>query len=99
VLEDDALTAMWIDELDTMRARMRQVREKLATAGRAGSVDMTPLGHQNGMFSILPLSKEQILELREKHGIYMAGSGRINIAGLTEANIGQFIDAIADVTG
>jgi aromatic-amino-acid transaminase len=99
VLEDEALTAMWIDELDTMRARMRQVREKLATAGRAGSVDMTPLGHQNGMFSILPLSKEQILELREKHGIYMAGSGRINIAGLTEANIDQFIDAIADVTG
>jgi aromatic-amino-acid transaminase len=28
----------------------------------------------------------------------MAGSGRINIAGLTSANIDQFIAALAEVT-
>ena len=36
--------------------------------------------------------------MREKHGVYMAGSGRINVAGLTMNNIDQFIAAVADVT-
>ena len=37
--------------------------------------------------------------MREKHGIYFAGSGRINVAGLTAGNIDKFIAAVADVTG
>ncbi len=99
ILEDPKLTEIWQDELDQMRERMRQVRVRLAAAGIAGSVDLTPLGRQNGLFSIVGLAKEQVLEIREKHGIYMAGSSRINIAGLTTANIDKFIDAVADVTG
>lgn len=99
ILEDPALTAVWLDELDTMRARMRQVRARLAAAGTAGSIDLTPLGHQNGLFSVLPLSGEQILKLREDHGIYMAGSGRVNVAGLTLGNIDKFIADLATVSG
>ncbi len=99
VLEDPALTAQWSDELDTMRARMAQVRARLAVAGHAGSVDLAPLGRQHGLFSIVPLKPEQIMAMREKHGVYMASSGRINIAGLTAANIDQFIAAVAEVTG
>lgn len=98
ILTDPALTAMWLDELDTMRARMRQVRDRLAAAGTAGAVDMTPLGIQNGLFSMLPLSKDQIASLRSDHAIYMAGSGRINVAGLTSGNIDKFIDAVAAVS-
>ena len=98
VLRDSAMTAIWQDELDTMRERMRQVRAKLAAAGQVGTLDLTPLGSQNGLFSVLPLSAEQILKLRADHGIYMAGSGRINIAGLTMGNIDKFIAALADVT-
>ncbi|MDE8653140.1 aromatic amino acid transaminase [Novosphingobium album (ex Liu et al. 2023)] len=97
VLEDETLTAQWLDELDQMRERMRQVRARLAAAGKAGTVDLAPMGGQNGLFSIVPLSKEQVLEMREKHGIYMAGSGRINIAGLTAGNIDKFIAAVAAV--
>lgn len=97
VLEDPALTALWLDELDTMRTRMRQVRARLAEAGSAGAVNLVPLGHQNGLFSVLPLSSEQILKLRADHGIYMAGSGRINIAGLTMGNIDKFIADLAAV--
>lgn len=98
ILTDPALTAMWQDELDTMRARMRQVRDRLAAAGTVGSVDMAPLGIQNGLFSMLPLSREQIGKLRSDHGIYMAGSGRINVAGLTTGNIDKFIAAVAEVS-
>ncbi|MBV7265063.1 amino acid aminotransferase [Erythrobacter ani] len=98
ILRDGTLTQMWMDELDQMRERMRQVRAVLADAGMAGSVDLTPLGTQNGLFSVLPVSKEQVARLREEHAIYMAGSGRINVAGLTMNNIDKFIEAVADVT-
>ena len=99
VLEDKALTAQWLDELDTMRERMRQVRALLAAAGKTGGVDLTPLGSQHGLFSIIPFTPDQVQAMRSKHGIYFAGSGRINVAGLTMANIDQFIAAVADVTG
>ena len=98
ILEDPALTALWLDELDTMRSRVNQVRTRLAERGRAGTIDLVPLGHQNGLFSVLPLSPEQILKLRADHGIYMAGSGRINIAGLTAGNIDKFVADLAAVS-
>jgi aromatic-amino-acid transaminase len=99
VMEDEKLTGQWLDELDRMRERMRQVRAKLAAAGKAGSIDLSPIGHQNGLFSIIPFTPEQVQAMREKHGVYFAGSGRINVAGLTMANIDRFIAAVADVTG
>jgi aromatic-amino-acid transaminase len=98
ILNDPALTALWQDELDTMRTRMLQVRARLAAAGQQGGVDFTPLGSQHGMFSVLPLTTEQILTLRRDHGIYMAGSGRINAAGLTMGNIDKFIADVAAVS-
>jgi aromatic-amino-acid transaminase len=99
VLEDAGLTARWLDELDTMRTRMRQVRERVAAAGRIGKLDLTPVGTQNGLFSMLALDKDQIARLRADHGIYMAGSGRINVAGLTQGNIDKFLAALGEVAG
>ena len=93
------MTAQWLDELDTMRARMRQVRARLAEVGTVGSVDLRPVGSQNGLFSVIELTPEQILKLRSDHGIYMAGSGRINVAGLTMGNIDAFVAALAAVSG
>jgi aromatic-amino-acid transaminase len=98
VLEDEGLTRQWLDELDTMRTRMRQVRDQLAAAGKVGQFDLEPVGRQNGLFSVLPFTQDQIQAMRERHGIYFAGSGRINIAGLTSANIGKFIEALKDVS-
>ena len=99
ILSDDMLVAQWLDELTQMRERMRQVRDRLAEAGVAGSVDLRPLGAQNGLFAILPVTPGQVKQLREDHAIYMAGSGRINIAGLHMGNIDKFIGALAEVTG
>ncbi|WP_336981852.1 aromatic amino acid transaminase [Altererythrobacter fulvus] len=98
VLRDAGMTKLWLDELDDMRARMRQVRDRLGAAGKVGTLDLTPCATQNGLFSMLALTPEQILKLREEHGVYMAGSGRINIAGLTMGNIDKFIGALAAVT-
>ena len=99
ILRDPEMTKVWLDELETMRERLRLVRKTLADAGTAGSVDLTPLGSQNGLFAILPVTPDQVKALREEHGIYMAGSGRINVAGLTMTNIEKFISALAAVTG
>ena len=99
VLEDAALTAQWLDELETMRTRMRQVRMRLAEFGTVGTIDLRPVSSQNGLFSVLKLSSEQILRLRSDHAIYMAGSGRINIAGLTMGNIDAFVAALGAVSG
>ena len=99
ILRDPDLTQVWLAELDEMRARMRQVRDALAAAGTAGRIDLTPLGLQNGLFSIVPVTKDEVVTLREDHGIYMAASGRINIAGLTMANLPKFIAALEQVAG
>jgi aromatic-amino-acid transaminase len=97
ILRDPDLTQVWLGELDDMRTRMRQVRDALANAGSAGRIDLAPLGSQNGLFSILPVTKDEVVALRENHGIYMAGSGRINIAGLTMGNLEKFISALGVV--
>ncbi len=99
LLEDDGMTAVWQEELDEMRARMRRVRDRLAAAdNEVPGLNLAALGEQNGLFAMLPLSKDQIASLREDHGIYMAGSGRINVAGLHQGNIEKFIAALGEVT-
>ena len=98
-LRDPDLTREWRTELDGMRDRMRDVRRQLAVADSdAPGLNLAALTEQNGLFAVLPLDRGQIAALREEHAIYMAGSGRINIAGLHVGNIGKFIAALADVT-
>lgn len=99
ILEDDALTADWLAEVADMRARMRTVRDTLASYQRIGSVDLAAVGRQNGLFSTLNLTPEQIARMRADFGVYMAGSGRINIAGFTEVNIPHFIEGLRAVAG
>ncbi len=99
VLRDAGMTEDWRAELASMRERMGGVRAKLAAAGTAGSLDLTPLGMGHGLFAVLPVDKQQIAALRRDHGVYMAGSGRINVAGLHSGNIADFIAALSDVAG
>ncbi len=99
VLNDATMKQDWLDELTSMRERIRTMREQLAVADNAAQgLDLTPLARQNGLFAMLKLDKAQIKRLREQHAIYMAGSGRINIAGLTEDNIDRFIRTLGEVT-
>ena len=95
VLEDPALTADWRAELDEMRARIISIRERLAAADPR----LAYIGGQMGMFSMLPLTPEQVLELRETHAIYMADSGRFNVLGMADHAIDRFVAAVTDVIG
>jgi aromatic-amino-acid transaminase len=90
ILDDQQLHAEWLIELAAMRDRINSVRQRIAAADpRLGFI-----GRQYGMFSMLPLSKEQVLRLRDDHGIYMADSGRFNVVGLGDDQIDRFIAAV-----
>lgn len=91
ILEDAALTVSWKLELEEMRLRIASLRSALAQA----EPRLAPLADQGGMFAMLPLSREAVLGLRASHGIYMADSGRINIAGLRGDTVVPFAAAIA----
>ena len=98
VLEDPELRADWIGELDRMRARVAGVRRTLAEALAAlpGGQGWTSIGDRKGMFSLLGLTDRQVETLRERHAIYMAPGGRINIAGLSEADAPRFAQALLE---
>jgi aromatic-amino-acid transaminase len=89
VLESPSLTADWTLELESMRRRIIDVRHALAAAAPA----LKGLVHQHGMFAQLPLSSAQVAQMRERFGVYMAGSGRINLAGLAPATVSIFAKA------
>ena len=90
VLEDPALHERWLGELTAMRDRINSVRRRIAAADPR----LAFIGRQFGMFSMLPLSKEQVLKLRVENAIYMADSGRFNVVGLGDDQIDRFTAAV-----
>ncbi len=101
ILDEVALRAEWQAELEAMRAHMLGLREMLAASLRARSNGdrFDFLARHRGMFSLLGAAPEQVARLRDEHAIYMVGAGRINIAGLPEAEIDRFADALVTVLG
>ena len=90
ILDDPELRARWLVELAAMRDRINSVRQRIAAADPR----LAFIGRQFGMFSMLPLSREQVLKLREDHAIYMADSGRFNVVGMGDHEIDRFIAAV-----
>jgi aspartate/tyrosine/aromatic aminotransferase len=99
ILKDPELRAEWTAELAAMRERVRSMREIFVQTLKDKGVaqDFSFIASQNGMFSFSGLNPEQVKALREKHAIYIVGSGRINVAGMTPDNMGPLCDAIASV--
>jgi aromatic-amino-acid transaminase len=92
VLDDPELRADWNAELKEMCARIRSLRARLA----AFDPRLAYIEQENGMFSMLPFTPEQVLELRIERGIYMASSGRINVVGLSDDNVDIFAAAVVE---
>ena len=90
VLDTPDLAADWHVEIREMCGRIRSLRTRLA----AFDPRLEYIEQQNGMFSMLPLAPDKIAELRESEAIYMAGSGRFNIAGLSDQNVERFASAV-----
>jgi aspartate/tyrosine/aromatic aminotransferase len=98
ILGDEVLAAQWRGELDGMRGHIAEVRGMFVEALRAHGVpgDFSFIKRQKGMFSFSGLSDPQVQYLREKKSIYIVGGGRINVAGITRANVGYLCESIAE---
>jgi len=104
ILGDAALTKQWGDELAQMRGRINGMRSALRQGLDQRGVELSPEGNgfierQNGMFTMSGLTKGEVDKLKSDHAIYIVGSGRINVAGITPDNLDKLCDAIAAVRG
>lgn len=99
ILSNDALRAIWEQELTDMRQRIQRMRLLFVNTlqEKGASRDFSFISQQNGMFSFSGLTKEQVLRLREEFAIYAVASGRINVAGMTPDNMAPLCEAIVAV--
>ncbi|MGB1926447.1 MAG: amino acid aminotransferase [Rubripirellula sp.] len=99
VLGCQELTEQWQRELAAMRDRIKALREQfVSTMQQTGKGhDFSFLLNQCGMFSFSGLNKMQVDQLKTDHGIYIVGSGRINVAGMQERKMDFFCSAVAQV--
>ncbi len=51
----------------------------------------------NGMFAMLPLTPEQVDELKLQHQVFLTRDGRINIAGIPKKRIEELCEKIAKI--
>jgi len=99
VLGDPELRRRWESEVTAMRERINTMRHLFVeTLNEKGVTrDFAFIARQRGMFSYSGLNPEQVKALRQRHGVYIVGSGRINVAGMTESNMEYLCEAIAEV--
>lgn len=99
ILEDDALKQMWQQELQQMRERIAEMRALFVKSLKESGVsqDFSFISTQNGMFSFSGLNKDQVSRLKNEFGVYIVGSGRISVAGMTKTNMPIICKAIAAV--
>ena len=99
VLTNPQLRSLWEMELQAMRTRIHEMRSLFVSTLRAKGVeqDFSFISQQNGMFSFSGLNPDQVAQLRSEFGIYIVGSGRISVAGMTKDNMEPLCEAIAKV--
>jgi aspartate/tyrosine/aromatic aminotransferase len=99
ILRDAELRKQWVGEVANMRNRINGMRTELVRALKDHGVpgDYSFIQRQRGMFSFSGLTKPQVERLREEYAIYVVGSGRINVAGLTPCNIDRVAESIGKV--
>jgi aspartate/tyrosine/aromatic aminotransferase len=99
ILTDPALRKQWEAEVTDMRQRINRMRDLFVETLNEKGVDrdFSFIARQRGMFSFSGLTPEHVKKLRDQFGVYAVGSGRINVAGMTEGNMEYLCEAIAAV--
>ena len=99
ILKDADLKAQWLAEVADMRARIHEMRDQMVNKLTALGVnrDFSFIRQQNGMFSFSGLTRDQVAKLKDDFAIYIVGSGRISVAGITPDNIDYLCESMAKV--
>ncbi|EPD3066977.1 aromatic amino acid transaminase [Klebsiella aerogenes] len=99
VLNNPALKASWLAEVEAMRTRILAMRQTLVDALKEAvpGKNFDYLLKQRGMFSYTGLSAAQVDRLREEFGVYLIASGRMCVAGLNSRNVQRVAQVFAAV--
>lgn len=89
----------WLAELSVCRNRINDLRKALGELliEMKAPDALQAVTRQKGMFSLLPLTAEQMTMLREKYAVYGMLNGRVNIAGLKQSQVNYLANALVDV--
>jgi aspartate/tyrosine/aromatic aminotransferase len=98
ILNDATLRAEWNAEVDAMRNRISQMRSMFIEGMKKTGIDrdFSFLKRQKGMFSYSGLNSMQADWLKNERGIYIVGTGRINVAGMAPQTMETLCQSIAD---
>lgn len=97
IMQSPSLSRQWLNEVQDACDRMIAIRQ--AVHQLLADKYQTPgawdhILHERGLFSYISIDKQAIERLQTQHHIYMADSGRVNIAGLNAGNVHRFARAI-----
>jgi aspartate/tyrosine/aromatic aminotransferase len=98
ILNDEALTASWKEELTAVSHRILAMRHKLVEELVAIETpgDWSHIVKQIGMFSYTGLTSPQCEVMISKWHCYLVKNGRISMAGVNTHNVGYIARAIKD---
>jgi len=99
ILGNPELRWQWEEELKGMRDRINGMRDLFVDKMKDHAPDhnFDFIREQCGMFSFSGLTKEQVQRLKEENAIYIVGSGRINVAGITPDKVDDLCSAVGKV--
>ena len=99
ILSDSELTKIWQDEVVDVCTHVQDLRETFSKQlnQKQSKKNFSFITQNRGMFSYLGITLEEVLKLRNKYGIYILDSTRMNVAGLSCKNIDYVTDSIAAV--
>ncbi|HEY7773789.1 MAG TPA: amino acid aminotransferase [Marinagarivorans sp.] len=97
LLSDSVLRCDWLDELESMRARIESLRSEFAAIMNVlGYSEFEFVARQKGMFSYLGISHPQVAWLAKYKSIYLLDSSRASIAGLRRDNLDYVCQSLAE---
>lgn len=99
VLASPDLYHLWQSELSVMRDRVIEVRQLFAEQleSRVPGFKTDGIRFGNGLFTLLDLTPQQVLELQQRFHLYILESGRICLAALNRTKLEYVTDAIKQV--
>ena len=99
VLNTPQLSRQWVEEVDTMRARISNMRRSLQKrlSDNLPEQNFSYLTKQQGMFSFTGLTPEQVEFLRKECAVYLVANGRICISALNQYNIDYVAESFVKV--
>ena len=96
ILQTPSLYNEWLDNLNTMVDRIKEIRKQLFDALKEHDTpgNWDHILNQIGMFSFTGLTEAQSKMMVEKFHCYMTLNGRISMCGLTTDNVQYFADCL-----